>query len=232
PRRVERVGALARRPLDLREGAPGAARLGVLDRTRRELGEERHQWALGWYLGPLTPNPAFDRMKPTIGPRTKSTAAATMSQSCEKNSATVPTASATSMMRTAVQAAGECPWPGSPMGFVIGVLLVSCGNSSILGDPPQRSGSVGARRVVAAREIVPRVDGVEGAQLGRARRRLRRLVAVARAAPARRRHEREDPAGREHERARDADPRPGGERDGADDLGDRLRARDARVLGD
>src|SRR5690606_22855691 len=120
PRRVERVGALARRPLDLREGAPGAARLGVLDRTRRELGEERHQWALGWYLGPLTPNPAFDRMKPTIGPRTKSTAAATMSQSCEKNSATVPTASATSMMRTAVQAAGECPWPGSPMGFKIG----------------------------------------------------------------------------------------------------------------
>jgi hypothetical protein len=54
-----------------------------------------------------------DRIHPTIAPTTTSPAEATTSHATSKKKATVPMANPTNMMMTAVQAAGEFPWPGS-----------------------------------------------------------------------------------------------------------------------
>src|SRR5690606_16905069 len=95
---------------DLGKGACQRTTLSVLDCAGRQVGED-HQWPFGAYLGPFTPHPAFARIGPRRAPTTMMPTEIHTNSGASKQNATVPAATPISMTTTAVQAAGECPWP-------------------------------------------------------------------------------------------------------------------------
>src|SRR5690606_27526556 len=94
--------------LHVGEGSGQRATLGVLDSAGRQVGED-HQCAFGVYFGPFTPQPARASAQPEIAPMTTIAAETQTPADISRQKKIVPRAKPSSMITTAIQAAGECP---------------------------------------------------------------------------------------------------------------------------